>query len=389
VKTLLKRARGSLLDIITNHNAPLSTVTLLSPHIQQIRSLSFTSSYWTDIQSFSDVTSGPLPLLRTLEINIAQDLRSDDEPDTVIPSSLPLFSNAVNLERFVLCSQELSSLNYFVFPNLTAFVLSTSLEWEFQVSDLLNFLEALPMLQTVHMEIPAMMLLEGIAQRGVVVLPEVRSFSLVMDEEPGYKLATQISCPSASHTSLIYKTTTDEIPTDHDVRYGFPTATSWDVIVRQYTTSPVEAISLEIKSPQDSTVSCSLIFRSSDGAIIRLGLEVSRDEDEDGDMFRISWGYMVQGVILQASRAVQDYPLPNANRLRVLHRLHLPDYSDKMGHTKAILELVESRYESGRPFEHVTIRAVGLPVVTVQMMLEPLVGVVDCYREYTCDYVDE
>ena len=90
---------------------------------------------------------------------------------------------------------------------------------------------------------------------------------------------------------------------------------------------------------------------------------------------------VVRGVFLEASKTVQDYPLPNAKHLHILHRLYLPDESDKVGHTRTILELVESRYELGRPFERVTVRAVGLPVVMVQMMLEPWVGVVDCYRE--------
>ena len=239
------------------------------------------------------------------------------------------------------------------------------------------------MLQTVHMEIITTILLEGIAQRGVVVLPNVRSFSLMMDDgEPAYELATHISCPSASRTSLIHKTTTDEIPADHDVRYAFPTATSWDVIVRQYTTSPVEAISLEIQLLQDTIISCSLIFRSSDGAIIRLGLEVSRDDDDDDeDGFHMTLEEVVRGVFLEASKTVQDYPLPNTKHLHILHRLYLPNEFDKVEHTRAILELAESRYELGRPFEHVTIRAVSLPVVTVQMVLEPWVGVVDCYRE--------
>ena len=382
MKTLLKRARGSMLDITINHNAPLSTITLLSPHTRQIRSLDFTFSYWTDVRSFSDATSGSLPLLHTSEINIARDPRSDDEPDAMTPPSLLLFSNAINLERFVLCLHGSSALSHFVFPNLTAFVLSTLSQWyEFQALDLLNFLEASPMLQTVHMEIITTILLEGIAQRGVVVLPEVQSFSLVMDDgEPAYKLATCISCPSASHTSLIHKTTSDEIPADHDVRYAFPPAASWDMIVRQYITSPVEAISLEIQLPQDTIISCSLTFRSSDGAIIRLGLEVSRDEDDE-DGFGMSLEEVVRGVFLEASKTVQDYPLPNAKHLHILHRLYLPDESDKVGHTRTILELVESRYELGRPFERVTVRAVGLPVVMVQMMLEPWVGVVDCYRE--------
>jgi len=242
------------------------------------------------------------------------------------------------------------------------------------------------------MEINSASFSEDITQRGVVVLPEVQTFSLVMDdsEGPAYELAAYISCPSARHTSLIHKKTLDEIYTNHDERYAFPTATSWDVIVCQYTTSPVEVISLEIKPPQDSLVSCSLTFRSSDGAIIRLGLEVSRDYDDDGDNdddeFHMTLKEVVRRVFLQASRTVQDLPLPNAKHLQILHRFSLQDYPDKAAHTGAIMELARSRYELGRPFERVTVRAVGLPVVMAKLMLEPWVGVVECCREYAYGY---
>jgi len=95
------RERVTALDIITNHNGPVNTVTLLSPHTQQIRYLDLTENYWTDIQRSSEVTSGPLPLLRTLGIDVDVGLWA---PSPMTPPSLPLFSNAVNLKEFVLHS---------------------------------------------------------------------------------------------------------------------------------------------------------------------------------------------------------------------------------------------------------------------------------------------
>ena len=44
----------------------------------------------------------------------------------------------------------------------------------------------------------------------------------------------------------------------------FPTAASWNTIIRQYARGPIEAISLEIKTPQDPIIPCTLAFRSSD-----------------------------------------------------------------------------------------------------------------------------
>ena len=377
--------------MVTSCNAPDGAITLLSPHTRQIRTLDFRYNSWTDVQRFSDLSPGPLPLLRTLEINVA--LQPNDQPNTMPPSSLPLFANAINLKKFVLCLEESSFPNNFVFPNLTTFKFSTEPGWPtFQALGLLDFLEASPTLRKVKMEINAKILLQGVAQGRVVVLPNVQTFSLSMDDgEPAsYELVAHISCPSAGHTSLIHKKTLDEMYTNHDERYAFPTATSWDVIVCQYTTSPVEVISLEIKPPQDSLVSCSLTFRSSDGAIVRLGLEVNRDYDDDGDNdddeFHMTLKEVVRRVFLQASRTVQDYPLPNAKHLHIIHRFSLQDYPDKAAQTGAIMELARSRYELGTPFERVTVRAVGLPVVMAKLMLEPWVGVVECCREYAYGY---
>ena len=96
---------------------------------------------------FSEVNSGPLPSLCTLGINVILDLRSDDKPDTTTLPLLPLFGGAVNLERFVFRSQDLLLLNHFVFPNLTTFKFWTEPGWyTFQALDLLDFLEASPML---------------------------------------------------------------------------------------------------------------------------------------------------------------------------------------------------------------------------------------------------
>ena len=64
-----------------------------------------------------------------------------------------------------------------------------------QASELLKFLEASPVLQKVYMRIIAGILLEDVPQGKTVVLPNVRTFSLVVsDGAPGYELAAHISC---------------------------------------------------------------------------------------------------------------------------------------------------------------------------------------------------
>ena len=340
MRTLLERAKGSALDIIIGCEGSTDIITPLSSRAQQIRSLNFMYNYWKDIQIFSDAVSGSLPLLRTLEINIVQKFWT---PDLFYPSS-PLFSNAVNLKQFTLRSRRLPFLGDFVFPNLTTFELSiVPLSDEFQASELFKFLEASPMLQTVHMKIIGNMWLEGVAQRGVVVPSNVQTFSLVMDDGgPTYELAAQISCPSASQTSLICQKDVENITANQDIQNLFPIAASWNTIVRQYTRSPVEAISLEIKTRQGSIISCTLTFRSSDATVIRLGLEVTGDINDE-DEFEMDLEDMFLGVFSQASRTIRGHPLlHDAKHLHILHRISLSDYDKVIDMATQVGKLFES-----------------------------------------------
>ena len=447
-KTLLERAKGSALDITIGCGGSGGTITLLSPHAHQIRSLDFVPNLWKDIQRFSDINSGPYPLLHTLEISVVEDPWMADEPDPMTLPSLPLFRNAVNLKHFVLRSQKWSILHRFVFPNLTTFELTVTHEWDgFYALELLDFLEASPTLQTVHVKIIADILLEGVAQKGVVVLPDVQTFSLVISTAiggPAYELAVKISCPSASYTSLTHWRNVADIITRQDIRDTFPSTVLWNAVVRQYTASPVETVSLEIKTPQDSTILCALTFQSSDATIIKLGLEVSKDTD--GDRPGMPLEDMVVEVFSQASKTVRHYPLlHNAKYLHILHETSLSDFfrlihmanqvrklfksigplevlslhgcdlrsylSPFLGLPEfewmvqpiafppikeltishpsmvdgekcmaAIVKLAKSQHALGVPFERVTVRAEKLPTAMAET-LGPWVSVADCCEE--------
>jgi len=319
MKTLLERAKGSALDIITNSNDPVDALTLLPPYTRQIRYLNFGHNYWSEVRRFSEVHSGPLPLLRALRINAIEEFHVVEPPlNVIIPPSFPLFRGAVNLKRFVLHSERFPPLGHFVFPNLTTFELSTMRE-EFLASELLDFLEALPTLRKVDITIFAYIVLGEIPQERVVVLPNAETFFLVVsDGGPGYEIAAHILCPSARLTSLVHEQEPDNvIPGDI-----FPTSDLWNAIVRQYTRSPVEEVTLEIKTTPDSTVTCSLTFQSLDTTILRLGFEFSASDDvEDeyeSEMLIEDVGYEV---FYQASRAIQDHPLlPNVKRLHIKYR---------------------------------------------------------------------
>ena len=86
MKTFLERAKGSPLTIISSCADSVGAVTLLSPHAKQIRDLNFVYNHWADIQKFSEILAGPLPLLHTITIDLFQD---PNDPDVMISPSVP------------------------------------------------------------------------------------------------------------------------------------------------------------------------------------------------------------------------------------------------------------------------------------------------------------
>ena len=71
---------------------------------------------WSTIQRFFDVLSGPLSLLRTLEI-----LAVDGGLEGVNFPPSPLFGDAISLKFFSLFVHVAPHLDRFVFPNLATF----------------------------------------------------------------------------------------------------------------------------------------------------------------------------------------------------------------------------------------------------------------------------
>ena len=436
MKTLLERAKGSALDIVSCLPTPVRVITLLPPHTKQIRSLDFDCTLG-DIRRFSGLDSGPLPLLRILRINLI-DL---DSPDTATSSSPLLFDNAVNLQEFSLHSFGWPPLNHFAFPNLTFLELST-LVGRSRASQLLDFLEASPKLQAVRMKISEEIFFDNVPQERVAVLPNVKSLCLAVNNgELGYRLAAHISCPSAKHTSLTHE---HEEVTDGMIPWEiFPTSVSRNAIVRQYTRSPVEEITLEIKtSLRNFVITCSLTFRSPDASVIRLRFEAAAGGE---DRFKNSAELYCE-VFSQASRTIRDLtPLANIKRFHlchdvprtpyhtrdirianevgglfksvgpleelIFHRCDTHPYFNSFEHpgfhftnelvlfppikrltishplhvlgkdfVVAIVGLAKSQHALGVPFERVTVRMSDLPVDLAER-LRPWVGTVRCHSE--------
>ena len=443
VETLLERAKGSALHITTSLDDPVGTIMLFSPHTAQIRYLSFEETFWEDVQRFSEVNSGPLPLLHTLRISAFE----ESNLNVMTPPSLPLFTGAINLKEFVLQSERSPCLHHFVFPNLTTFELSAMPAFEgFNVSQLLDFLEASPMLQTVHMKIINDILLEDVPRERVVVLPSVETFSLIVSEgRPGYEIAARVSCPSARHASFMHER---DVPRANIQEiFVFPTFVPWSAIARQYTKGPVEGIALEIKFSRDPLIECSITFQSPDATTLKLGFQINESEEEEE--FQMPFEEMHYQVFHQASRTIRDHPLlENVKRLDISHRALFVDsvyflrlteeveqlfksmgpleelttfgcdlnlyfgsfleLSGSHGLTAvppvrkltishpsykrnkelcmaAIVGLAKSRHALGIPFEHLNVCMERLPTVTAER-LEPWVGAVDCREEVEPDY---
>jgi len=309
MKTLLDRARGSSLTVLVSGRDPVGTVTLLHPHIRQIADLEFSKNRWADVRKFSEISSGPLPLLRTLNIDASQEI---DLPDG------PLFSGAVGLKELRLSLSRLPPLNYFVFPNLTSFDLSVIIAMgdSIRSSQLLDFLEASPTLRAVRMKIIGSISLEGIPQERVVVLHNIESLCLVArDGGAGYKLATHISCPSAKNTSLTYAQKQEfysDIPPEI-----FPASDSLNTIIRQYTRGPIEELTFETKTNSGYFTACSLTLRSADATVVRLCFEVAGGGGDSTDPL---WNKppMYCGILTAAAKTIRDLrPLSNIKRIHI------------------------------------------------------------------------
>ena len=282
---------------------PVGSVMLLPPHTKQIADLFFVGSYWVDIRRFLEINPGPLPLLRTLDVSVVQTINPDDT-DAVTPPPHPFFGSAIGLKEFRLRSGTPPLLNHFIFPNLTLFELSVTSEESFSGLELLDFLEASPTLRAVCINVAADISLEGVSQERVVVLYHVESFCLAAtDGSAGYELATNISCPSVKRTSLTHTREKRHYP--EGPIEEFPAPSLLYAIIRQYTRSSIEEITLETKTDSYYLIACSLTFRSADTTIIRLCFEVTEDNEDPGTL---GWTFtqMYWNAFLRASRTIQD-----------------------------------------------------------------------------------
>ena len=355
METLLGRAKGTALDVFVGDSAPSSAVQPLSTRTNQIRCLNFSGSEWESIQEFLEVLSGPLSLLHTLTIDQVSGEPFAEFFDSGPPPSQPLFNNAVNLKnlRFYSNSAWSPSFTSFFFPNLVSFDFWAISPMDFCASQLLSFLEASPMLRTVHMAILSDVSFQGVPQEKIVLLPNVQNFDLIIsDGGSGYEVPAHISCPSAKITSLMLKKDIeDTIPGE-----VFPTGASWNAIVCQYTRNPVEDVTVEIKTTL-TTTSSKLTFWSAGGTAVELCFKATYNEP---------CGYWVEvyppsqvmnnEILSQTIRTIETHPeVANIKRLHVCFFPQFLDNADEIWRLLGIASEVERLFRSVGPLDELTI----------------------------------
>ena len=366
VSTLLERAKGSALDIVTGYGSPASAIALISSRPQQIRSLESAGNYWNDIIKFSESI---LPLLRVLKIR--DPYTPLLQPNVVTPPSLPLFRGSINLEQFVFHSGMLSLLSHFAFPNLVTSELLLYQAEECSVLHLLDFLKASPTLQTVEVKILSRVVLRGIPQEMVVVLPNVNSFSLHITHgytTHVYDVSAHISCPRARNISLAHGV--DDVNMDAHIEI-FPTPDSWNtIIVHRYTASPIEEVTLELE--YSGKIECFLTFRSPGTTNLRLGFEVT-DTEVSESVLDITHAEICGEIFYQALTTIQDSPLLSyVKRLRIEHQVAMPGI-----YTERALNVgrrVRELFSSLGPLDELTIRGCD-----PHMFLAKFVDGLGCY----------
>jgi len=300
--TLLGRVKGSPLDITANYyKSPIHYRSLLPPFAQQIRSLELESATSDEVQDLSVAISGPLPLLRTLEIDAKGYFNG---PRSLVAPTLPLFKNATNLENFVLDINKFPSLRHFIFPNLTTLRFLT---WttEYPVSELLDFLEASPALRWIRASIQADQFREDVPPGRVIVLPHVKTFSLnIISYGPGCEIATHISCPFAKSVEFEHWL---ECAGDFVPAAIYPPSKPWNTIAHQYTKGAVERVVLKMTVDEFFNIDCLITFRSPDRTALKLRY-AHHTADVEEEMEAI-FEHRIPGISSQAFQAIREHPL--------------------------------------------------------------------------------
>ena len=250
---------------------------------------------------------------------------------------LPFLTGAIGLEEFVFGLHKNTTwvvpLGHFKFTSLTTFKLTTPLALELNASDLLGFLGASSNLRTVEVEILGSFAPVPPPLDMPVLLQNIENISLSgkVDGSRIYHFTTNLSCPRAKYTSLAQQIYQDMDP----VPEIFPHHPSWQKIIHQYTTSPVEEVTLDINL--DELAVDSITFQSSDGAIIRLRFQASGIVVHGLGPAQVE---MAKGLLSRAFWTIRDHPqLPFLKRLCIKDQTRLLGSACRLPMAEAVLDL--------------------------------------------------
>ncbi|KAF9652213.1 hypothetical protein BDM02DRAFT_3109648 [Thelephora ganbajun] len=149
------------------------------------------------------------------------------------------------------------------------------------------------------------------------------------------------------------------------IREIFPTSVLWNKIVRQCARSPVEEVTFEMISAQDSVedpiedpiIRCLLTFQSSDMGVIRSDFNVLNEDEDELQMPLEDMGY---SIFLQASRTIWNHPLvSNIKRLHIKHGAAISSYSAQK---KLMMNKVGKLFKSMGSLDELTIHGCDLRI---------------------------
>jgi hypothetical protein len=155
------------------------------------------------------------------------------------------------------------------------------------------------------MEIDAGLFREDVPLGRVIILPSVGAFSLyITSYGPGCEVATYIPCPFPKDVEFAQRLqwAGDDVP-----KVIYPPPATWNAIFHQYTKGTVEQVVPEMTMDKGIHVDCSITFRSSDRATLKLRY-IHYTAEVEYEMEAIL-AEKLPCILSQAFQTIRDHPL--------------------------------------------------------------------------------
>ena len=244
MRTFLERAKGSMLDVLASGRTRAGTMDPLSSHTKQIRRLEFAWDGWANIKSFCKSIPDRFRFCAPSPSMAPWKAAGKTATRWIFPI-LPFF------QRRQFTSTRTCTGHHSIHQSLrlVSVHLMAARSGNFRPSQLLNFLDTSPMLQTVHIKFIGRIPFNDISRDRVIVLRSLETFTVVSTDGRGdSEFATHTPCPSARSISIARKTRVS----DAVVVEILPATFYWDTYIRQSTRSPVEDVTIEMKYTKSS-----------------------------------------------------------------------------------------------------------------------------------------